>query len=106
VPPGQPTLVQCVFTMNENMGQCLLHDVSTELAIDQRWVKTREDAKNEVNNKVFFSIKQTCLCFYFCYCFVHSLFCLLFFRDKDEEKTSFMFKYSGYYKPWPKLRSA
>jgi hypothetical protein len=34
VPPGQPSLVQCVFTMDENMEQHLLHHVPTELAID------------------------------------------------------------------------
>jgi hypothetical protein len=28
VPPGQPTLVQCVFTMDQNMEQSLLHHVS------------------------------------------------------------------------------
>jgi hypothetical protein len=35
VPPGQPSLVQCVFTMDQNMEQHPLHHVSTELAIDQ-----------------------------------------------------------------------
>jgi hypothetical protein len=35
VPPGQPSLVQCVFKMNQNMEQSLLHHVPTELAIDQ-----------------------------------------------------------------------
>jgi hypothetical protein len=35
VPPGQPSLVQCVFTMNQNMKQRLLHHVPTELAIDR-----------------------------------------------------------------------
>jgi hypothetical protein len=34
VPPGQPSLVQCVFTMDENMEQHLLHHVPTEQAID------------------------------------------------------------------------
>jgi hypothetical protein len=33
VPPGQPSLVQCVFTMDQNMEQQLLHHVPTELAI-------------------------------------------------------------------------
>jgi hypothetical protein len=35
VPPGQPSLVQCVFTMNQNMEQRLFHHVPTELANDQ-----------------------------------------------------------------------
>jgi hypothetical protein len=35
VPPGQPFLVQCVFTMDQNMKQRLPHHVPTELAIDQ-----------------------------------------------------------------------
>jgi hypothetical protein len=35
VPPGQLFLVQCVFTMDQNMEQRLLHHVPTELAIDQ-----------------------------------------------------------------------
>jgi hypothetical protein len=35
VPPGQPTLIQCVFTMDQNMEQRLLYYVPTELAIDQ-----------------------------------------------------------------------
>jgi hypothetical protein len=34
VPPGQPSLVQCVFTMDQNLEQHLLHHVPTELAID------------------------------------------------------------------------
>jgi hypothetical protein len=34
VPPGQPSLIQCVFTMDKNMEQHLLHHVPTELAID------------------------------------------------------------------------
>jgi hypothetical protein len=33
VPPGQLYLVQCVFKMNQNMKQSLLHHVPTELAI-------------------------------------------------------------------------
>jgi hypothetical protein len=32
VPPCQPSLFQCVFTMDQNMEQCLLHHVPTELA--------------------------------------------------------------------------
>jgi hypothetical protein len=35
MPPGQPSLVQCVFTMYQTMEQRLLHHVPTELAIDQ-----------------------------------------------------------------------
>jgi hypothetical protein len=35
LPPGQLSLVEWVFTMDENMEQCLLHHVPTELAIDQ-----------------------------------------------------------------------
>jgi hypothetical protein len=35
VPPGQPSLVQCVFTMDQDMEQRLLHHVPTELAIDR-----------------------------------------------------------------------
>jgi hypothetical protein len=35
VPSGQPSLVQCLFTMDQNMEQRLLHHVPTELAIDQ-----------------------------------------------------------------------
>jgi hypothetical protein len=35
VPSGQPSLVQCVFTMDQNMEQSLLHHVSTELAMDR-----------------------------------------------------------------------
>jgi hypothetical protein len=35
VTPGQPSLVQCVFTMDKNMEQRLLHHVPTELTIDQ-----------------------------------------------------------------------
>jgi hypothetical protein len=35
VPPGQPSLVQCVFTMDQNMEQRLLCHVHTELAIDR-----------------------------------------------------------------------
>jgi hypothetical protein len=35
VPPGQPSLVQCVITMDQNMEQRLLHHAPTELAIDQ-----------------------------------------------------------------------
>jgi hypothetical protein len=35
MPPSQPSLVKCVFTMDEDMKQHLLHDVLTELAIDQ-----------------------------------------------------------------------
>jgi hypothetical protein len=33
VPPGHPFLVQCVFTMDQNMKQRLLHHVPTELEI-------------------------------------------------------------------------
>jgi hypothetical protein len=33
--PGQPSLVQCVFTMDQNMEQRLLHHVPTELAIER-----------------------------------------------------------------------
>jgi hypothetical protein len=33
VPPGQPSLVQCVFTMDGNIEQRLLHHVPKELAI-------------------------------------------------------------------------
>jgi hypothetical protein len=35
VPPDQPSLVQCVFTMGQNMEQRLLHHVPTELVIDR-----------------------------------------------------------------------
>jgi hypothetical protein len=35
VPPGQPSLVQCVLTMDQNMEQHLLQHVTTELAIDR-----------------------------------------------------------------------
>jgi hypothetical protein len=35
MPPGQPSLVQCVFTMDENIEQHLLPFLSTKLAIDQ-----------------------------------------------------------------------
>jgi hypothetical protein len=35
VPPDQPYLVQCVFTMDQNMEQRLLHHVPTELANDR-----------------------------------------------------------------------
>jgi hypothetical protein len=35
VPPGQPSLVQCVFTMDQNIEQSLLHHVPAELAIDR-----------------------------------------------------------------------
>jgi hypothetical protein len=35
MPSGQPSLVQCVFTMDQNMEQLLLHHVPTELAIDR-----------------------------------------------------------------------
>jgi hypothetical protein len=35
VPPCQPFLVHCVFTMDENIKQRLLHGVPTELAIDR-----------------------------------------------------------------------
>jgi hypothetical protein len=35
VPPGQPSLVQCVFTMDQSMKQHLLHHVPTELEIDR-----------------------------------------------------------------------
>jgi hypothetical protein len=34
MPLGQPSVVQCVFTMDQNMEQRLLHHVPTELAID------------------------------------------------------------------------
>ena len=40
VPPGQPSLVQSVLTMNENMEQRLLRHVPTELAIDQSMLPT------------------------------------------------------------------
>jgi hypothetical protein len=35
MPSGQPFLVQCVFTMDQNIEQRLLHHVPTELAIDR-----------------------------------------------------------------------
>jgi hypothetical protein len=35
VPSGQPSLVQCVFTMDRNMEQRLLYYVPTELTIDR-----------------------------------------------------------------------
>jgi hypothetical protein len=35
VPLGQPSLVQYVFTMDQNVEQRLLHHVPTELAIDR-----------------------------------------------------------------------
>jgi hypothetical protein len=35
VPAGKPSLVQCVFTMDQNMEQPLLHHVPSELAIDR-----------------------------------------------------------------------
>jgi hypothetical protein len=35
VPPGQPCLAQCVFTMDQNIEQRLLYHVPTELTIDR-----------------------------------------------------------------------
>jgi hypothetical protein len=46
VPPGQPSLVQYVFIMDENMEQRLLHHVSTELASDRSMLPP----PSEVNN--------------------------------------------------------
>jgi hypothetical protein len=34
MPKGQPCLVQCVFTIDQNMEQSQLHHVPTELAFD------------------------------------------------------------------------
>jgi hypothetical protein len=35
MPPGHPSLVHCVVTMNKNMEKRLFHSVPTEMAIDR-----------------------------------------------------------------------
>jgi hypothetical protein len=35
IPPGHPSLVHCVVTMNKNMEKCLFHSVPTEMAVDR-----------------------------------------------------------------------
>jgi hypothetical protein len=51
VPPGQPTLVQCVFKMDENMEQRLLHHVPTELAIDRSTVPPPSEVSAAIHSK-------------------------------------------------------
>jgi hypothetical protein len=35
MPPGHPSLVHCMVTMNKNMEKRLLHSVPTEMAVDR-----------------------------------------------------------------------
>jgi hypothetical protein len=35
MPPGHPSLVRCVVTMNKNMEKHLFHSVPTEMAVDR-----------------------------------------------------------------------
>jgi hypothetical protein len=44
VPAGQSSLVQCVFTKDQNMEQRLLHHVPTELAIDRSTLSLPSEA--------------------------------------------------------------